>query len=221
MKKKSKNLMFKAFIGVITAVMISWPGFGRILQNGSGGGYGGDGDEIDGPINAIENLVVEGAGHYLNANKQIQELLNLVELQDLRGIDFNELRQTVDSALYHVNRAEETYRQLIRKAEITPYKESVIAKLKAFDYSSFMQQNGLNAALFKEVESYLANGDITGIYKQSHSRFLDIIDMLNKIKEDTAGDKMPDLSIFRRLNETCAEVSLFGSYTARVFHTIL
>jgi hypothetical protein len=214
-------MMFKVLIGVLAAVMTGWVGLARIYHNGSGGGYGESGAEENSPINAIENLVVEGAGHYLNANKQIQELLTLVEWQDLRGMDFNELRQTVDSALYHINRAEEIYRQLIRRARVTPYKESVVARLKTFDYSSFMQQNGLNAAVFKEVESYLVNGDITGIYKQTHSRFLDIIDLLNKVKEETAVDKMPHLSIYWKLNETCAEVSLFGSYTARVFHTIL
>jgi hypothetical protein len=66
-----------------------------------------------------------------------------------------------------VNLAKEPYYFMIKIAEVTPYNESVIAKLKSFDYDSFMYRINAAPGIFKEVSEYLKRGGVTGNYKRS------------------------------------------------------
>jgi len=194
-------------------------GFARIDHNGAGDGYNCPGCLMS-KANIIEAYIVEGAGFYLSADTDIQALLEIIEMQDSRGLDFNQLARLVDSAAAHMKNAVETYRKLIEIAGGTPYNVDVQAALKNFDYNGFMLANGLNAATFGNVEKYLGNGDITGTLKKAYSDFKAISGLLNSIKTEVSTSKLPGLEIFWRLNETCAETSLFGSYVTRVFYAL-
>jgi hypothetical protein len=195
--------------------------FSYILQNGSGKGYP-DGDGDNGIVNnlSIETYVIQGAGYFLEGNSCIQTILNHAELQDLKGIDYNELHQLVDRAYFNITIARLTYEQLIRIAEMTPYNQEFVSKLKAFDYQSYMTETGLNSVVFNKVREYLEKGDITGSFKHTYSNLCDIEELLTSIKNGTAVNRIPELSLLWKLNETCAETSLFGSYAARVFNGI-
>jgi hypothetical protein len=219
MRSIKKTLIIKllAVIFVLTLFCYAYP---YIKNNGAGGGYGGDGENTDGKSMTIENYIVEGSGHFLCAKKDIQELLKIVELQDVQGIDFENMNRVVDNALLNINHAVETYDSLIETAEATPYNETVLSKLRYFNYFGYMMENGLNWIVFNKVEAYLRNGNITGVFKHSHSRFLEVKQLLNNIKEEVSMQRLPDISVFRRLNETCDKISLFGSYVARVFASL-
>ncbi|NIM12760.1 MAG: hypothetical protein GTO45_11700 [Candidatus Aminicenantes bacterium] len=195
--------------------------FARIYCNGAGGGYDdGGGESTDGKNMTIENYIVEGSGHFLQAKKDIQELLEIVELQDVQGIDFENMNRVVYSALVNINHAIETYDNLIETAEATPYNEIVLSKLRYFNYFGYMIENGLNWIVFNNVEAYLCNGNITGVFKHSHYRFLEVRQLLNNVKEDVSMNKLSGTSVFWKLNETSDEISLFGSYVARVFASL-
>jgi hypothetical protein len=164
--------------------------------------------------------VIQGAGYFLKGNSCIQSILNHVELQDFKGIDYNELDQLVNHALFNIILARVTYEQLIQLAEVTPYNREFIFKLKAFDYNYFMTEIGLNGVVFNKVREYLEKGDITGSFKHTYSNLCAVEDLLTAIKNKISVDRIPGLSLIWKLNETCAETSLFGSYAARVFHEI-
>ena len=121
------------------------------------------------------------------------------------------------SALENMNNAKQTYEFLIQTAIKTPYNQSVIDILKDFDYESLMKENGLNGTIFEKVRGFLQKGDITGVFKYTYFRFLEIIYYLDAINLDVYRYHLPGLSIYWRLNESTADVSLFGSYVARVF----
>jgi len=195
--------------------------FSYILLNGSGKGYT-SGDDDNGIINtlSIETYVIQGAGYFLEANSCIQSILNRVELQDLKGIDYNELDQLVHRAFFNIILARMTYEQLLRLAELTPYNREFISKLKGFDYQSYMDEMGLNAVVFNQVREYLEKGDITGTFKQTHSKLVAIEGLLAAMKNEIPVDGLPGLPLLWKLNETCAETALFGSYAARIFHAI-
>jgi len=63
----------------------------------------------------------------------------------------------------------------------------------------------------------LKKGDITGIFQETYTDFSEILVLLNIIKSSISFGKLPEITVFRRLNEKMAETSLFGSYVARVF----
>ena len=195
--------------------------FGCIWQNGAGGGYGvGEGDGGDGTAaihNTIEYYITLGAGYYLNSNSNFQEFLAIVEMQDIRGIDFNAMQKAAGSSLVNMENAGIIYMSLVKQAETTPYNQAVIAGLKDFDYQSFMLENNLNPVVLAEVEGFLQQGDITGLLKKVHTDLVDISEMLKPVNEELALNRVPQLTVLWRINETFSRVSLFGSYTARVF----
>ncbi len=218
---KFKKIFPMVLMGSLIIFLQTSMSFGRINNNGAGHGYDGGGGENAAAKNiSIEGYITQGAVHFLDANSDIQTLLKWVELQDIQGVDMEQLTLVLDSAAVNMKNAVATYEQLIREAEITPYNQAVQAALKSFNYDSFMLENQLNQTLFQQVKGFLKKGDITGVLKRTHSGFTGIQEMLHSLKQEISGGILPDASVFRRLNETCARVSLFGSYTADVFSAI-
>lgn len=197
-------------------------GFSRILLNGAGGGYGGSGDGGESSANntVIEYYVAEGGVFYLAADSDAQRLLELVEMQDIQGVDFQDLQAAATDALDNINRAIESYESLVSTAEITPYNEAFIQQLKTFAYKRFAEENGLNAIVFNQVKAYLKSGDITGLFKKVKADLKSIGEMVRAIHAEISLNRLPETVKFWQLNETFAVVSLFGSYSARVFGEI-
>jgi hypothetical protein len=220
-----KNIFLTVFIGILV-IVLSMNLFSFIRNNGSGKGYdedggGGQGISIPQSNAQIDFYITEGAGHFLRAKKDIQQILHIVEMQDTQGLDFTVLNWLVDSAIWHMTNALNSYRELIRKAEVTPYNQDIQAWLKGFGYDAFRLENGLNYSVFEEVKGFLQQGDITGAFQWTYSRDTEILEMLISIKIEISGEKLPGLPIFWRLNETCDLASIFGSYIARVFHALV
>jgi hypothetical protein len=208
-----------------TAIIFVLNVYPFIYLNGAGSGYGSGGEGESPGIQAIEDQSIEyyimvAGTYYLEANTQVQILLKLVEQQEIQGVNYTEVQLVVNRAHNYMQMAKETYERLIRKAEATPYNETVLAELRDFDYDSFMEKNGFNPVLFDLVRQHLQNGDITGMFKRTCSDVTGMIDVLNKIRENVSQYRLPEISIFRQLNEKQALASVFGSYAARVFSEI-
>jgi hypothetical protein len=222
---KHKHQIFMVLMVTFTAFLFVLNVYPFINHNGAGGGYDGSGEGVSPGIQAVENQSIEyyimAAGtYYLEANTRVQTLLKLVEQQEIQGINYFEMQLVVNRALNYVQMAKDTYAQLIRRAEATPYNETFLAKLRDFDYGSFMVKNSLNPVLFELVRLYLQNGDITGMFKRTYSDVTGMIELLVKIRESVSQYLLPDISLFRQLNENQAISSIFGSYAARVFSEI-
>ena len=200
--------------------------FGYIWHNGAGSGYDSGGDDGDGVAgttaisNVIEYYITLGAGFYLNSSTNFQEFLTMVEMQDIRGIDIFAMQKKAGNSLVNMKNAAYIYMLLVKQAEVTPYNEAVIAGLKDFDYHSFMLENSLNPVVFAEVAGYLQKGDITGLLKKVHNDLLQITAILKALNEELTLNRLPSLPDLWRLNETFSRVTLFGSYTARVFSAL-
>lgn len=193
--------------------------FSYISFNGSGSGYNdqNSGEDLTNNTTTIETLITVGAGYYLQGNSDIQSILNLVELQDVKVMDYQELQGLVNSALENITNSRLIYEKLVETAEITPYNPVVIDKLKSFDYKTFMHENKLNEVVFRKVEGYLSDGDITGTFRYGLSVIHEIEDRLISVK---TGMDFNRLELYWKLNELCAETTLFGSFIARVFRQI-
>lgn len=226
MRSKNKRFISKVLVGILILVGFTIYGFSLICHNGAGGVYGSGSSTGSstggGEINSIsiEYYIVEGGGYYLKANSAIQTLLQMVEWQEMQGMDYNEFQHVLDKAISNMHSAIFAYQRLILNAEATPYNEDVLQKLTEFDYPAFMENNRLNPHIFGEVEGYLKYGDITGIFSRTYFNFIDIVNRLYLINAGVTQNSLPDITVFRELNETAADVSTFGSYTARVFSNI-
>lgn len=222
---KHKHQIFMVLMVIFTAFLFVLNVYPFIFANGAGGGYEGSSEGGSPGIQAVADQSVEyyimtAGTYYLESSTQVQTLLKLVEQQDIQGINYTEMQSVVNRALNDMQMAKDTYEQLIRKAEATPYNEAFSAKLKNFDYESFAVKNSLNPNLFDLVRLYLQNGDITGMFKRTYADVTNMIDILYKIRESVSQNLMPDIGLFRQLNEKQALSSVFGSYAARVFSEI-
>jgi len=223
-----KSTIFaKILIGFMFIFMINLnTALGYVWQNGAGGGYddvGDGGDGVSGTAginNTIEYYITLGAGYYLNATSDFQEFLKMVEVQDIEGIDFFALQKASGKSLVNMENAAFIYMILVRQAEITPYNEAVINRLKDFEYQSFMLENNLNPVVFAEVGGFLQKGDITGLLKKVHNDLKVLAAMLKSVNEELYMNRVPQLSDLWRINETFSRLSLFGSFTARVFRSL-
>jgi hypothetical protein len=216
--------MAKICCGLVLLLFLSYTTYSYVYCNGAGSGYE-ENQNPDPGLQAvcdlsIDMLIVEGAGFYLAAVSDIQSLLRSYELHDLYGTPLSLLREPADRALFNMNYAIYTYERLIRKAEYTPYNQETLAKLAAFDYESYLAANGLNRAWFDEVAIFLKNGDITGIFKETCSKFTALRERLKQVRESLLQYRLPLLSDMWRLQEQCTETSYFGSCAARIFREI-
>jgi hypothetical protein len=220
--KTNKIFNLKIFLFIIIFFIYQSNSFSRILCNGAGGGYGegtgGESSVCGGSL--IENYIIEGAAHYLEAYSTILSFFNRVELANENNRDFFLWQLIVNKAVTRMIQAAAVYDILICVAETTPYNEAVLLKLKDFNYSQFRVDNGLKIEIFQEIEAYLQPGNITGVFKRIRANFQDIISRLETMHEEVSQGRMPALISLWNLNELCSSTLLFGQYVSRVFYTL-
>ena len=218
-----KNKIFIPLVLIVTfiTVILSSSIYPFIKHNGIGGGYDEGEDTREMGTQSIESYIIEGSGYYLGANSDMQKLLAMVELQDIRGIDYPAVQKILNSAMDKMQKAKEIYGELIEKAEATPYNNYVILLLRYFDYETFRAENDLNETIFERVREKLQAGNITGILKITYSDYKKIIGLLYEINLSVSRNELPGLPLFRKLDRTLASSSLFGSYTAGIFSELL
>ena len=216
-----KITVLKAFVFCLVFIFLDTICFSYWLHNGSTGGYNENTQPpgIQSQI-SMEILVIEGVGYFLQTHAKVQTLLNMLELQDIKAIDYIELNKLVESSLIAIINARITFEELIKIAEETPYNLEVIEQLNKFDYNAFLNEYRLNPSIFGILRDYLVKGDITGTYKYSYGNIRRIEQLLFTIQSSISGNRMPGLVFFWRLNELFAEETLFGSYSARIFYAI-
>ena len=215
------------FVILILSLMISFLNLNlsaRIFGNGAGCAYcdSDNGEELtksDIPCDLINNYIEEGAGYFLDSYGDVLKLLNRVELSDQRNLDYDEINKIVDSGIWNLRNALQIYGKLIKIAELTPYNEAVIYKLETFDYKTFMGKNDLIPTIFKDLQTYLQNGDIKGTYKRIYSDLNALLNLLYLIKSEVSINKLPTLLIVWKLNKKYSYTLLFGQYISEVFYS--
>jgi hypothetical protein len=192
--------------------------------NGSGSGYGEGGQSGSSGIKeltpGIEDLIITGAGYFLRSKADFLLCLNKIELSPLEGVDYTEVQYLLKSAIHNMEKAGENYGQLVSIAYVTPYRIDVIEKLKAFDYDNLLEEKGLNAIIFKDMQSYLSAGNLRGLHSRALLDTMNILAMLYRIKPAIDSGQIPVLEDLWRLNQAYAEAHLLGQYTAEVFDQV-
>ena len=228
MSKQIKSFKLILFIMVCVFVLFNIKSFAAVWGNWSDCSYRGecDGGEATSlimvPMNTSMHMyIVEGAGYFLNSHSNFQAFLSRVEMSEINGADFNELREILYKTIEDMEKAREAYYNLKIKADNTPYKENVIDELRAFDYDSFREANGLIPLIFEKVKGYLSKGDVRGVYANGLSNTETILEKLYTVKESVDADQFPDIKDLWRLSQFYSENQGFGQYTSEVFRTIL
>jgi hypothetical protein len=169
---------------------------------------------------AMGQLIVEGAGFYLQSHSAFQSVLEKVELSELQGLNYDRLNTLIDSAIINMENARVTYLTLYETSKSFDYNPAVLEKLRNFKYDDYMQKNKLNPSVFGKAAGFLSEGDVRGFYKQMKDDTNTICNLLYSIKEKTGSGTFPSLSEVWRVNQHYMESQLFGQYVAEVFNNL-
>ena len=162
-------------------------------------------------------MIITGAGYFLRSQSDFLLFLNKIELSTLEGVNYTEVQNLLNCAIDNMEKAKEEYGRLVEIAYVTPYRQEVMEKLKAFDYDGLLEEKGLNAVIFKDMENYLRAGNLRGLHSRALLDTMNILAMLYRLKPVTDSGQFPVLEDLWRLNQAYAEAHLLGQYTSEVF----
>lgn len=168
----------------------------------------------------LEQLIVAGAGYFIQSNSDYQLFLKTIEMSGIYGVDNEDLANKIDNAVKNMELANETYYQILQVSNLMAYNPTVLEKLKYFDYDFYQYVNRLNPAIFKQVEKLLKSGDVRGCYQRFYTATSEILERLRTIKASMDTLTLPKIPDCWRLNQLYLEMALFGQYTAEVFMNI-
>jgi hypothetical protein len=169
---------------------------------------------------ALEQLIVVGAGYFIQSNSDYQLFLKTIEMSVIYGVNNADMVNAIDNAIKNMEMANETYYYILQVSSMMEYNPTVLEKLKYFDYDNYQYVNRLNPAIFKQVEKFLKAGDVRGCYQRFYTATNEILYRLRNIKASVDTLTMPKIADCWRLNQLYLEMALFGQYTAEVFMNI-
>jgi hypothetical protein len=168
----------------------------------------------------LGQLLVTGAGYFIQSNSDYQLFLKTIEMSDIYGMNSEDMADSIDNAIKHMEMANETYYQILQVSNLLEYNPTVQEKLKNFDYDNYQFINRLNPAIFKQVERLLKPGDVRGCYRRFYNATNEILERLRSIKTSADTLTIPRIPDCWRLNQLYLEMGLFGQYAAEVFMNI-
>lgn len=169
---------------------------------------------------ALRCYIIDGAGYFLDSHADFLRLLQKLEVGELNGLDYNQLRLHLDRVINNMLNAKSIYLQLKQTADVTPYDPTVIGQLLNFNYDVFRAENQLLEPIFERVRFFLCNGAVREIYGEILTHTDNILNILDEIKAKIDAGEFPGLSDLYKLNDSFAESLLFGEYIARAFREI-
>ncbi len=217
MKKQSPEKQWlKVFLCIFLTAMLQVNIFGLMFANDTPMSFDTSG-AAEGKETTLNNYVIEGAVNFFKSYSNILLLINEIEATDMENIDYIATQAYANKGIANIESARQAYIDLTREADLLPYKQDVISKLKKFDYTDFLVKNDLNGTALTNVKSYLAKGDVKGIYHKILSDFDDILLLLYSVKERIDTKKAPDITELWKLNHSYSTCLLFGQYATQVF----
>jgi len=169
---------------------------------------------------SLEEMVKAGAGYFLDSYANTMSFLKESEGSDPAGAVEPGLVLLLDRAREGMERANNTFNQLKRLADATPYNRTVIGLLSKFDYDGFQAAYGIDDPTFARVRELLAKGDIRSIYGEIARQTGDLVQLLVQVKDRAEpGASLSNWDVWK-LERAYAESLRYGQYTARVFDSL-
>ena len=160
----------------------------------------------------IENAVIQGAIHFLQAKSQADLLLGEVEKSAKQPLNYSSALVNTEKAIAELEKSISEYDQAITCAKQAGYVNEVIQKFKNFNYDAFTSENKLNRDIMTMVKAYFSGGNIVGVYQQYVEYLGEILITLHLIKDKLNADLLPDISLSWQLLQQFSQASLFGNY---------
>lgn len=232
MMKQNKQFFLRVLLATIVLSLVYTNLYPRLLLNKGGCPYEDDscGEEVGilGDISGISgaspltisSLIIDGARYFFNSHSDQLIFLSRIEMAEVVGLNFNDLREVLYRSIENMELAKDTYSNLVNITSVTPYKPAVIERLRKLNYEDFQNRKELNRFIFKKVENYLAKGDVTGFFRKVLTDSETILDMLYALKEIVDKDELPLNQDIWKLAQAYSEFHMSGQYAAQVFYEV-
>lgn len=213
MNRKFRLLTVKFILGIFILCLFYLNSYSYVILNRGDESFSGNGDD-----NVIGSCIIDGGGYFLKAYSDALIVLQRIECWDTLKPDYNELSSALSSAIENMRNAREAYSRLKLAADNTPYNPVFVGKLISFDYNEFRESRALEGNSFNIAKSYLAAGNVRGIFTHLLSGTEQILHLLKDIKTSVDAGKFPDLASLWRVNRLFSETMLTGQYAAEIFY---
>jgi hypothetical protein len=218
MNHNGRPLIVKLLLGFYIFSMFTIFSFAYVIANRGDEAF--ENPKYDGRSITIQSCIIDGAGYYLQAYSDILLFLQEIEWSNPENVNYDELKRLLNRSLDGMKNAGNTYANLEKLANTTPYNPVFIEKLTAFDYRAFQQSRAAYSIAFIATRIYLAAGDVRGLFMHIKAGTGQILGMLMDIKAAVDMEKFPELSVLWRLNQKTAEIMLTGQFAAEIFDKI-
>ncbi len=191
---------------------------GECAFEGDCGAAGASGLFVPSGSGLMGMYLVEGAGYVLDARSGVSTFMNRFETAELTGVDFPEMSDILARAIDNLEKAKASYVFIHFIAKNTPYRVSVIERLKAFPYNDFQKRSGLYPKVFRRVKRYLKRGKVRRVFSVI-SKDLDLLlGQLTELKSSIDAGRLPEVQQVWRLNQSFSDNIFFGQYFAMVMY---
>ena len=224
-----RNKMTKKILMAMVVVFLSMPIYGVVSGNWGCGPLIPDGCQNRSNITGLSSvksgytigqIIAEGTYYYTLANSKYQELLSKIEISELRGYDFLELKTIVDVAIKNMYMAKHFYKEAFDMASQCECDEKYLLKLREFDYDTFQQKNNLIPSVLEKTRDYLSTGNIKGVFEVFAVDSLNIHNLLITIKSHIDIERIPEYHLIWECNQRFFITHLFGQYVSMVFYNL-
>lgn len=169
---------------------------------------------------SLENYIVTGAGYFLDSYAHTLLFMRKLELGGESSVKDEDTLLLLDAALKSITQANQTYLELKRRADNTPYNQPVIEALSTYDYEDFRLANGIEDKVFDRARDFLAKGDIRSIYGAMVDDTDSICKLLLRVKTQVNAGAFPLTFDVWKLDQAYSGTERFGQYVSRVFDAV-
>ncbi len=212
--------MKKISLILVITLLIFIPVFGVVFGNHVDSGYNDDGNGDKALPNPLKTLIITGAGQFIQSLASFQQFLHQIELAELYGVDYAELRGLLNETTSSIESAGITYYDFIKLAGVTPYNPSFIAALESFDYDGFREKHNPNTVVFSRLVPLLRSGNLTGVIEYIYAKSGEISRLLGMVKSSVDKDIFPGIPVLWQINQVYFDAYLFGQYAAMIFNEV-
>jgi hypothetical protein len=160
----------------------------------------------------IENNVIEGAFHFLQAQSEAALLLAEYEKSGRLAFNFAAALSHAGKAISEVEKSIAAYDRAISLGKESGYLDNVIQSFKDFNYDTVAAEKALNKDVMEVVKAYLSGGNILGVYQQNAEYLGEILLTLKVVADKCAIQQMPDVTLLWQLLQQFSRTALFGNY---------
>lgn len=165
----------------------------------------------------IESLVEESAVHFSTSFSEFLKITAKLEASGLDKLDYKGLAAISRNSLGEIEFCRDLYKELVNRAEQTPYNSVFIEKLKRFDYAAFTRGRGLNTPLYNKVRGFLVRGDLNGLLKLFSNKTETLTGLVAQVDHEISRTGCVTLESIWSVNDAFAELMLLEQYAARIF----